>query len=205
MRPWTPNTRLASGGVRLSVKRACNGCGMTLGDITDQELVDATHGRDGRPLLDATSECGKCQGVHVLVVTPNPVDEGAEPEPGDWVITVECPGLRPGETVLSCASWEPCRCKAPEDELTEGFQKFLDQPCPDSPTGQHRFLSGAGFVGAPTDDCWYQVSDGTQEAAEEVTSGPGVYPVHVGAFDDTTPEFEVIADLAAYRKAATLV
>jgi len=203
MRPWTPDTILAAGGRRINVKRACNGCGTLLGDVTDEEMNDAVR---GFPLLDVTPECGLCQGLHVLFVKPEPVSEGREAIKGNWSISVLCPGLRDGATVLPCASWEQCGCKAPnEDELTDEFQRFLDVPCPNSPTSEHRYLAGGGFIGAPTADCFYQVSDGTQEAADEVVTGPGLYPVHVGMFDDTTPEFEVVGDLTAYWKARAAV
>jgi hypothetical protein len=202
MRPWTPNTRLANGGVRMSVKRTCDGCHNLLGDTTDEELVDATYGREGRPLLSATAECGHCQGLHVLFAKPEPVDEGQELVDGDWTIGVICPGIPEGTEVLPCAAYEPCGCPAPADPLTVEFQEFLKQHCPVSPTGEHRWLSESGFVGAPTGGCWFRLSDRTPEAAAAVVTGPGMYPVDAQAFDDVTPEYQLV-DLATYRKAAT--
>ena len=47
-RPWTPDQVL---------KRACNGCGVLLGDVTDEEFDPAF--RTG-PLPDVTGECPFC-------------------------------------------------------------------------------------------------------------------------------------------------
>jgi hypothetical protein len=200
MRPWTPDEILETGGRRINVKRACNGCGQLLGDVTDEEMNDAVR---GRPLLDVTGECGTCQGVHVLFAEPRPVRAWEEPIGNDWDIHVLCPGIPEGATVLPCAAYEPCGCVAPEDPLTVEFQQFLEQDCPASPTGRHQHLAEAGFVGAPTGACWYQLSDGSQDAAAAIVTAPGLYPVEVGAFDDVTPEFYPVDDLATYGKAAT--
>ncbi|MCX5285964.1 hypothetical protein [Streptomyces sp. NBC_00198] len=42
---------------RISTKRACNGCGALLGDLTDDEF---TAGINGRPLPDVRQECPTC-------------------------------------------------------------------------------------------------------------------------------------------------
>ncbi|MET7746553.1 hypothetical protein [Streptomyces sp. NPDC005385] len=42
---------------RISTKRACNGCGALLGDITAQEMSAAIN---GRPLPDVRQECPTC-------------------------------------------------------------------------------------------------------------------------------------------------
>lgn len=61
-RPWTPDHVDQDGTTHLTVKRACNGCGDTLGDATTAELEDAVAGDQ---LTDVTLECG-CAGRAVL-------------------------------------------------------------------------------------------------------------------------------------------
>lgn len=196
MRPWTPDTLLATGGQQINVKRCCNGCSQMLGDVTDQEMTDAI---SGFPLFDVTGECGHCQGLHVLFAKPNPRAEGVPVIENDWEIEVICPGIPEGSEILPCAAYQPCGCAAPEDPLTVEFQEFLQQRCPVSPTGEHRWLSEVGFVGAPTGGCWFRLSDHTPDAAAGIVTAPGLYPVDAQAFDDTTPEYHLI-DLKTYRK-----
>jgi len=54
-RPNTPDKALPGGGRRIAVKRCCNGCGRTLGDITNEEMVAAI---SGSGLPDVRAECG---------------------------------------------------------------------------------------------------------------------------------------------------
>lgn len=42
----------------FKVKRACNGCGQLLGDVTNEEMQRAVH---GLPALDVRAECGHCR------------------------------------------------------------------------------------------------------------------------------------------------
>ncbi|WP_035751702.1 hypothetical protein [Parafrankia discariae] len=56
-RPWTEDTTTPTGAQRITVKRACNGCGLTLGDISPAELDAAV---TGRPLPDVRDECPTC-------------------------------------------------------------------------------------------------------------------------------------------------
>lgn len=58
-RPSTDDARRPDGGRTLKLKRACNGCGRVLGDVTDDEVNRAM---DGRSLPDVRSECG-CGGA----------------------------------------------------------------------------------------------------------------------------------------------
>ena len=51
-RPWTPDT-----STTIKMKRACNGCGQRLGDVTDQEMARAIN---GLPLPDVRRECPAC-------------------------------------------------------------------------------------------------------------------------------------------------
>lgn len=203
MRPWTPDRVREEGGIELSVKRACNGCGQLLGDVTDREMADAIR---GLPLFDVTAECGRCQGLHMILVKPEPWDARVHPYPSLVAREIEiiCPGIPKGSEILPCASYEPCGCEAPDnDPLTVEFQEFLKQRCPVSPTGEHQHLGEAGFVGAPTGGCWYRLADKAIEAADDEVTTLGLYAVEVGAFDDVTPTFEVV-DLSK-RKAATPV
>lgn len=54
-RPWTPERRNLDGSTTITVKRACGGCGRSLGDATDQEIACAIA---GEPLPDVATECG---------------------------------------------------------------------------------------------------------------------------------------------------
>jgi hypothetical protein len=51
-RPWTEST-----STTIVMKRACNGCGQRLGDVTDQEIAC---GRNRLPLPDVRRECPTC-------------------------------------------------------------------------------------------------------------------------------------------------
>jgi len=44
----------------IHMKRACNGCGQDVGDVTDAELDCAV---DGRPLPDVRGECDNCRPI----------------------------------------------------------------------------------------------------------------------------------------------
>lgn len=52
----TPPQR-TEGGTRITVKRACNGCGELIGDVTDAEMDRALA---GLLALDVTGECPTC-------------------------------------------------------------------------------------------------------------------------------------------------
>ena len=56
LRPWTPDRRTQSGKT-IIIKRACNGCGELVGDVTAAEL-DA--GMNGETLPDVRAECIRC-------------------------------------------------------------------------------------------------------------------------------------------------
>lgn len=201
-RLWTPHQQvLMDGGrmgVRISVKRGCNGPhgddGYLLGDTTDVELTGAVRRRQ---LNDVSGRCGLCRGFHVIFANPavRPYD-WRERDGDTWTLEMLCPGVPAGEKALPCATYEPCGCGAPDDDpLTEEFQAMLDRPCPTSPTGVHRHLMGAGFVGAPTGGCWYQRPERLTAAAGDLIQAPGMYPVNVAAVDDETAMFE-LADLS---------
>lgn len=56
-RPWTEDRRSADGSTTITMKRACNGCGQRLGDVTDGEMARAVN---GLPLPDVRRECPAC-------------------------------------------------------------------------------------------------------------------------------------------------
>lgn len=191
-RPWTPYEEVwedGRTGTRIAVKRACNGCGTLLGDVTDIEMNGAVRGQGLRAV---DQECGLCRGFHVLHADPARRPVGWLPEHGDtWTIKVLCPGVPDGQPALPCASWHGCGCVSPgDDPLTVEYQAFLEQPCPDSPTGEHRYLEADEVTAAPTGGCWYQEIDIT-DAADGLIPGPGMWPVNVGA-EEETPYFQLV-------------
>lgn len=56
-RPNTPDRVNEDGSTTIRMKRACNGCGRQLGDVTDQEMA---RGINGLPLPDVRKECPDC-------------------------------------------------------------------------------------------------------------------------------------------------
>lgn len=56
-RPNTPDRTNTDGSTTITTKRACNGCGVLLGDVTDHETAAAIA---GRPLPDVRRECPSC-------------------------------------------------------------------------------------------------------------------------------------------------
>jgi hypothetical protein len=56
-RPSTPDRINDDGSRTITTKRACNGCGNLLGDITEHEMTAAI---SGRPLPDVRRECPAC-------------------------------------------------------------------------------------------------------------------------------------------------
>ena len=69
-RPWTPST-----DTTVVMKRACNGCGTQIGDVTDQEMAC---GINGLPLPDVRKECPNCGPT-----APEPVCRPVEILAGD--------------------------------------------------------------------------------------------------------------------------
>lgn len=56
-RPNTADRINEDGSTTFRMKRACNGCGQFIGDITDAEFTAAVN---GRPLPDVRKECPAC-------------------------------------------------------------------------------------------------------------------------------------------------
>lgn len=61
-RPWTPDRRNPDGSTTVTVKRCCNGCRRSLGDVTDREMACAVA---GQRLPDVRDECGCATRVSV--------------------------------------------------------------------------------------------------------------------------------------------
>ena len=55
-RPSTPEYKVGP-TTTVKVKRACNGCGLDVGDVTDEEIAAAMN---GEPLPDVRGECPDC-------------------------------------------------------------------------------------------------------------------------------------------------
>ncbi|NUT38862.1 MAG: hypothetical protein HOV86_02645 [Thermoactinospora sp.] len=53
----TPDRINDDGSRTITTKRACNGCGILLGDITEREMQAAIH---GAPMPDVRRECPTC-------------------------------------------------------------------------------------------------------------------------------------------------
>lgn len=56
-RTHTPDRHNPDGSKTIKMKRACNGCGTRLGDVTEQEMA---RGINGLPLPDVRRECPTC-------------------------------------------------------------------------------------------------------------------------------------------------
>lgn len=59
----TPDRINDDGSRTITTKRACNGCGQLLGDVTKEEMNAAI---SGRPMPDVRRECPACRPVAVL-------------------------------------------------------------------------------------------------------------------------------------------
>lgn len=90
-RIWTPDRPNPTGGTVISVKRACNGCGNLLGDVTDAELERAVAGLRAE---DVRAECPTCApGLTPL----DPVDAFNEDNPVGTPVRY-WPGTRDGQS-----------------------------------------------------------------------------------------------------------
>jgi Domain of unknown function (DUF4326) len=59
-RPVTPDVVQPDGSRRIHVKRSCNGCGDSIGDVTDAEVAAVSEGHE---LPDARWECPRCSVI----------------------------------------------------------------------------------------------------------------------------------------------
>jgi hypothetical protein len=200
VRPWTPNQQVqADRGVmatRLSTKRACDGPHnppVLIGDTTEIEMAAVTRIRR-QSLSSVQHECGLDRGFHVVFANPDQrLYDWRERDGDTWTITVLCPGIPAGQTVLPCATYEPCGCPEPgNDPLTSEYQAFVERPCPASPSGSHRYVEELGTVAALTGPCWYQ-HDAAPDAVAEFIKAPGMYPVDVSVSDVGTPVYELVS------------
>lgn len=60
-RTSTPDAVEPNGSTTITMKRACNGCGEQIGDVTKAEMLA---GMNGLPLPDVRPECPNCQAQH---------------------------------------------------------------------------------------------------------------------------------------------
>ncbi|WP_439947227.1 hypothetical protein [Streptomyces sp. BBFR109] len=82
-RPNTPDRVNENGSKTITSKRACNGCGQLLGDVTDHEMALAIA---GAPLPDVRRECPACAPT-----APAPVCRPMKTVSGDALcLDLEC-------------------------------------------------------------------------------------------------------------------
>lgn len=112
---------------------------------------------------------------HILIVQPDPDAETVE----DLPVSVECPNRR-HDPRADCASWFPCGCTADDP------YEIADDPCPHSPTSEHKYFSCEGLC-APTDQCFVAGNDDLSDAAADsgIVAGPGRYEVGFEVEDET--------------------
>jgi hypothetical protein len=212
-RPWTAEvvrgTRFAT--TRNTLKRACSGCQTVLGDVTDREVQGSV---SGAPLPDTKAECGVCNGLHVLAVDIEHIDESArllydeareylrDPEITYSAVCPHADNLDDNPYERACALWWVCGCEAPaipslnltQPTTPEQRQAQLDAHaarerieqarCPKSPTGKHQWFPHADAFLAPTDRCIVAAGERIAEAGGDLTSTPGRYPVDFDVEDD---------------------
>jgi hypothetical protein len=212
IRPWTPDqiavdVRDGSRTRRLSPKRACNTCGLLLGDLTEVEMVAAAK---GRPLLDVDRACPYCQRLHVLIGDPEPRDPGFDPGDVDEVLgwRMLCPNR--DDPDRDCFVYDRCGCTPPEgfDPYSIQGQEWLAERCPNSPTGEHVYHAEWNTVDCPKPrSCWHadesEMADellhtGPSESFEVGTLDPGVYAVAAHLDDLGHADWRLVADVAAH-------
>jgi hypothetical protein len=204
IRPWTPDQLVraddGSRNARLAAKRACNGCQMRLGDVTEREMLDVARGFE---LRSVSHECPRCAGLHTLMLTPALRPIGWQAEHGDAIADhrVVCP--RREDRDRDCHVWDACGCALPEgfDPLSTQGQEFLEQPCRPSPTGRHTWMPEYAIVACPqAGSCWHADAADAAEIADLVgATAPGVYALDARISDDGAGDWRVV-DVAAHRR-----
>lgn len=207
IRPWTPHQRVhtdsGNPGVRLAVKRVCDGCQTRLGDVSDAEMIEVSKGRDLRSVKD---QCPLCNGLHALVRIPEIRRLGWNPRDDEDEIDehrVVCPDRTNPDR--DCFVWDRCGCQVPADfdALSVAGQEWLSRPCPGSPTGAHVFMAEFGIVACPKPgSCWHadeaDIGDLTVDLG---VFDPGVYALDAHVTPDGTADWKLV-DVAAYRRDA---
>lgn len=199
IRPWTPDTiiehpRTLDRAKRLSPKRMCDKCSLKLGDPNEIEMLDATR---GWPSRDVRRECPNCQGLHTLIAVPAPLQprQTAEDIEIESYVVV-CPDR--DDPQRDCFVYDRCGCltiPTPAfDPLTSEGQRFLDQPCPASPTGKHWWADEmAEVVCATPGSCYHADHVGDHDlAVETVGFTPGVYALDASFDGAGDPVWEVV-------------
>jgi hypothetical protein len=100
-------------------------------------------------------------------------------DPEYWILDVRCHADSRDYT-RNCVTWYECSCALTTDQ----WHQLVDDgtgPCPESPTSEHRAGYGVPRAQRPSDHCWVEVCDNTQDAIWELADkhklGPGEYPV----------------------------
>ncbi|MFI1535500.1 hypothetical protein [Streptomyces anandii] len=115
-RPCTPDRTNADGSTTIKMKRACNGCGQQIGDVTDQEMA---RGINGLPLPDVRRECPDCAPT-----APEPVCRPMPIVAGDALcLKLECDHTGGGG---SCSVPPDSYCTEVAEETVCGTHSELD-------------------------------------------------------------------------------
>jgi hypothetical protein len=97
---------------------------------------------------------GPSEPTHTMVLDTWEGDQYLGEDFGHWDYTnISCPHQPPTEH-MPCAMWEPCGCtpKLTESPEYDGGTGIGEGPCPNSKTGQHRYIDGEPNL--PTARCW---------------------------------------------------
>jgi hypothetical protein len=113
-RPNTPDRVNPDGSKTIRTKRACNGCGQLIGDITDEEFTAAMF---GRPLPDVRRECPSCAPT-----APPPACRPMRIQAGEvYCLLLDCDHDRASENDY-CAEVSESTVCAIHSEMHPGFE-----------------------------------------------------------------------------------
>lgn len=113
-RTHTPARTNPDGSTTIKMKRACNGCGTLIGDVTDEEM---TAGINGRPLPDVRRECPSCGPT-----APPPACKPIKVYSGDALcLELECDHDRPSDDSYCAEADEEVIC-ATHSTFAPGFE-----------------------------------------------------------------------------------
>lgn len=138
-RPNTPDRVNPDGSRTVTMKRACNGCGNSIGDVTDAEIEA---GVNGEPLPDVRGECPDCSGA---------VQPSAEEPAG-------------GRPVASGGPGETGPMPATQDELRPRMGDIAHCPGCRQPIG----YDGLGWTHGGATECTFDLAGFDPQAGGEV-------------------------------------
>lgn len=108
----------------------------------------------------------------------------------NWEYELLCPAN--GDPKADCASWFECGCKSDDP------YEMQDEPCPTSPTGEHRYFSFTGGLCCPTSHCFVQENDGLGDAVSYLdVKAFRRYPVTFEVEDETDVSLEIVTSVRA--------